>query len=240
MTGGTQHQQSGEWEQQRERLSAYLDGEVDAAERAALEQHLPTCEPCQRALAELRQTRALLHALPTPVLPRSFRLPETGAIPEPMATRRRSPTGAPTTTTGIATRRNARLLQWMGGLVAAFGLVLLMGSALTTMNHPSTSGASLPMSQNAPSATNTTPGHDTGVRTTQGPNIAATSGHTPAQGSPPTATATATGAPTGGSANGEQIAPPAGALAGTVFLIGGAGLLVGGTLLSRRRTRPRS
>src|SRR5579883_1192151 len=60
MTGGTQHQQSGEWEQQRERLSAYLDGEVDAAERAALEQHLPTCEPCQRALAWLAGGQVLL------------------------------------------------------------------------------------------------------------------------------------------------------------------------------------
>ncbi|HEY7975335.1 MAG TPA: zf-HC2 domain-containing protein, partial [Ktedonobacterales bacterium] len=59
-----------DWEPQCERLSAYLDGELTDSELAALETHLPTCEQCQRELAALRQTRALLRALPTPALPR--------------------------------------------------------------------------------------------------------------------------------------------------------------------------
>lgn len=36
------------------RLSEYLDGDLEAAERAALEAHLGSCEGCRRALEELR------------------------------------------------------------------------------------------------------------------------------------------------------------------------------------------
>lgn len=37
-----------------ERLSAYIDGELTAAERTSVEQHLETCADCQRVLADLR------------------------------------------------------------------------------------------------------------------------------------------------------------------------------------------
>jgi anti-sigma factor RsiW len=37
-----------------DRLSDYLDGELDAADQAALERHLQECTPCRTLLAELR------------------------------------------------------------------------------------------------------------------------------------------------------------------------------------------
>jgi anti-sigma factor RsiW len=47
-------------DQWKNRLSEYLDGELDNTERAALEAHLTTCGDCYATLAELRQvvTRA--------------------------------------------------------------------------------------------------------------------------------------------------------------------------------------
>jgi len=56
------------------RLSALIDGQLSAEEQAQSEVHLHTCTVCQQQLAELRQTVALLHALPQPTLPRSFTL----------------------------------------------------------------------------------------------------------------------------------------------------------------------
>ncbi|MCK5439754.1 MAG: zf-HC2 domain-containing protein [Gemmatimonadetes bacterium] len=37
-----------------ERLSAYIDGDLAAAERTSVEHHLETCADCQRVLADLR------------------------------------------------------------------------------------------------------------------------------------------------------------------------------------------
>jgi len=122
-----------DWESQRERISAYLDGELSLEERAGLEAHLPTCDDCQRELAAMRQMRALLGALPAPALPRSFTLPETPVI----ATGRRS--GPP---------RWSRPAQTFGGLAAAIGLGLLVTSALP---HPATLSSSASTSFGAPS-----------------------------------------------------------------------------------------
>lgn len=129
---GTQH---GDWDAQREQLSAYLDGELEAEERMALEAHLVGCAACQLALAELRQTRKLLRALPQPALPRSFTLP----VPEAAHA-----SGARAATTPRPARSGqwvARAAQWMGGIAAAAGLVLLLGGALAAGSPPSTGGA---------------------------------------------------------------------------------------------------
>src|SRR5207249_2341818 len=45
-------------DQWTDRLSEYLDGELGAAERAALEGHLATCGECGATLAELRRVVA--------------------------------------------------------------------------------------------------------------------------------------------------------------------------------------
>lgn len=107
-----------DWDAQRERLSAYLDGELPASERAALDAHLPDCAQCQRELAALRQTRALLGALPAPALPRDFRLP---AQPTIAATSRRRP---PAWT---------RPAQAIGTIAAMIGLAFLIATALPHM-----------------------------------------------------------------------------------------------------------
>ena len=135
-----------------EQLSAYLDGELDAAERAALDGRLAEDATLQRALGELRQTRALLRALPTPAAPRSFALPEVGELttdrPQQRARRddddahmtgplrtmprmqaHRRDTSAPRISARAATR-SARVAQWMGTLVAVLGLALLLGATL--------------------------------------------------------------------------------------------------------------
>jgi len=77
--GGGRHPH--DWERQREQLSAYIDGELSAAERAELERHIPGCPECQEALGELRRVHDLLAALPMPKAPRSFALPLDTRLP---------------------------------------------------------------------------------------------------------------------------------------------------------------
>ena len=48
-------------------LSAYIDGALDAAAKAAVEGHLVTCALCRAHVAQLRATTALVQALPDPV-----------------------------------------------------------------------------------------------------------------------------------------------------------------------------
>ena len=47
-------------------LSAYLDGELNQAERARLDAHLPGCAECRTTLDALRATVAGLATLPEP------------------------------------------------------------------------------------------------------------------------------------------------------------------------------
>lgn len=47
-----------------EMLSAYLDGEVETAEAAAIADHLPRCEECRRALGDLTDARSIVRRLP--------------------------------------------------------------------------------------------------------------------------------------------------------------------------------
>lgn len=50
-------------DQWTDRLSEYLDDELDATERLELESHLATCDACRTTLAELRQVLGRAHAL---------------------------------------------------------------------------------------------------------------------------------------------------------------------------------
>src|SRR5258708_34162490 len=104
-----------EWERQREQLSAFLDGELSEGERIALERHLQGCAACQRSLAELRQVRALLRTLPVPALPRSFTLPDSGAVPEtPRPPPRRPAASAPRPRPAGAAQREGTLAPPVG------------------------------------------------------------------------------------------------------------------------------
>jgi hypothetical protein len=64
-------------DQVAELLSAYIDGEVTAAERGLVEAHLASCDVCGRDLATLRQTVTLLRQLPQVAAPRPFTLRES-------------------------------------------------------------------------------------------------------------------------------------------------------------------
>lgn len=66
-----------------EQLSAYLDGQLSSQELSTWDAHLNMCQECQQTLAELRETVALLHALPQPALPRSFMLPVDSVVARP-------------------------------------------------------------------------------------------------------------------------------------------------------------
>ena len=59
-----------------EQLSASFDKQLSPQEQAVFNAHLSTCQQCQRKLADLRLTVALLHALPEEEAPHSFVIPE--------------------------------------------------------------------------------------------------------------------------------------------------------------------
>ncbi len=231
-----------DWERQREQLSAYLDGELSPAERAALERHLPTCAQCQTELAALRRVRATLAALPSPALPRSFALPRSVALP----------TGAPGTTraTGLTTgtdgrsRRDVaaqvaadrpgwyRASQWVGGIAASIGLVLLLGSALlgSLGGHPyaatSASGQAPAISA---AQTTRTPMDARSSPPTQG-QASGTAPTTPTEVTPTPRTTVSSGPPPSGGAE-----LPIGPLSGAGLLAGGLALVVVGRVAKRRR-----
>jgi len=52
-----------------EKLSEYLDNELDAANCDAIETHLQDCPPCQACLATLKQTVALCRELKASSMP---------------------------------------------------------------------------------------------------------------------------------------------------------------------------
>ncbi|HEU5169409.1 MAG TPA: zf-HC2 domain-containing protein, partial [Gemmatimonadales bacterium] len=49
-----------------DKLSEYLDGELNESERAALERHLAACPACTTTLADLTRVVARARALPAP------------------------------------------------------------------------------------------------------------------------------------------------------------------------------
>jgi anti-sigma factor RsiW len=126
-----------------EQLSALLDKQLSPQEQAEYNAHLQTCQHCQQALADLKQTVALLHALPQPALPRSFVLPVSEAVPTPMAQTQeplRHHVHPITTTTrrtrihrgGSFARQSFRVLST---LAAVIGIVFLLSGFLVSVQH---------------------------------------------------------------------------------------------------------
>lgn len=64
-----------------ELLSAYVDDEVTASERATIERHLKTCRECRRELESLRWTVGLLRELPSVDVPRPLYVRQTDLEP---------------------------------------------------------------------------------------------------------------------------------------------------------------
>ena len=97
------------------RLSEYIDGELDSTERAALEAHLATCGHCYATLGELQQVVARAKALTNAE-------PETDLWPDIKA--RLNPSRRP----GVAPRRFSFTVPQL--LAASIALVLLSGGGV--------------------------------------------------------------------------------------------------------------
>jgi hypothetical protein len=69
----------------RERLSAYIDGQLDAGEMREIDEHLARCDACRRELDELRLTVSAVREMAWLEAPRSFRL-----TPEQVSPQRRT------------------------------------------------------------------------------------------------------------------------------------------------------
>ncbi len=132
----------------RDRLSAYIDGELAYGERQALEQHLASCPACRRHLDQLRATVQALRDLPQRDVPRSFALtPQQIERPADWRPAPRLPAG----------RRGLPLAMPLaaGALAFALAVVLLVdlgdlgaggGGAMPTQQAP----AEIQMEQAAP------------------------------------------------------------------------------------------
>jgi RNA polymerase sigma-70 factor (ECF subfamily) len=72
MSGGHAHG-TGRCRELVERLSEYLDGELDPGMCAEVEEHLGGCPPCEAFLESLRRTVALLRRMPDPPMPEEVR-----------------------------------------------------------------------------------------------------------------------------------------------------------------------
>jgi hypothetical protein len=103
----------------KERLSAYLDGELLPREREAVEQHLAGCSSCRWEVETLRQTVQWASEMPVVPIPRVFTIPAQAA---PARARRRW--------------RFMPALQGATALVAALLFVAMAGEAMLTGSLP--------------------------------------------------------------------------------------------------------
>lgn len=112
-------------DQWTDRLSEYLDGELPAAERNALESHLPGCARCRAVLADLRGVVARAQAL-------EDRPPETDLWPGIRAQLTRAPRGVRHDRPG----RRRFIFTAPQLLAASIALVLLSGGGVWVALHP--------------------------------------------------------------------------------------------------------
>lgn len=145
-----------------EQLSALLDKQLSAQEEAIVDTHLRACQQCRQALADLRQTVALLHALPQVEVPRSFALPARIAVVQ------EQPTSRNPLVTPISQRNRARqhplqrTFRVISSLAAVIGLIFILSSFVTTLpqrgaNSTASSGANSTLAPKATSHSTSTP-----------------------------------------------------------------------------------
>lgn len=123
-------------DQWTDRLSEFLDGDLDAEETRALEEHLESCESCRGVLHELEQVMQRAHALPDQVPSEDLweaiaaRIEERPVeIPEPRrATRTARPASTP------ARRRTVSLP--VPQLIAACLAVMVVSAAIGWFARP--------------------------------------------------------------------------------------------------------
>lgn len=176
-----------------EQLSAFLDAQFSPAEQAEYNAHIESCQRCQGALASLRQTVALLRAMPQPSVPRSFALPAGVTYLQEPATRQGEPAHTP------ARRRlphyMQRSLRIMSTIAAVIGFIFLLSGVLPMLTHGGGTMTTSAGSTSAPASSNNKTMQPNAKATinaaTHTPNKASTSAGsepagTPAPGSTPT------------------------------------------------------
>jgi Putative zinc-finger len=105
-----------------EQLSASYDKQLSSEEQAVFNAHLSTCKQCQRNLADLRLTVALLHALPEEEAPRSFVLPENlSFVPE--RTEQQIPIPQKQRVRFNTLRRSIRVVSTLAAVLALFFII---------------------------------------------------------------------------------------------------------------------
>jgi hypothetical protein len=233
-----------DWEAQRERLSALLDGQLSAAESAAVRVHVSGCARCTDELEALRRVVGALRALPQPTAPRSFALPLTTALPAD------APPPRPIAAARVRPARWVGITQWAGAVAACIGFVILFGTLALGGGYSQQTAASFGATRHMPSnvgITNTTTTQPPAATTTKNA-IHDTASATPqtASGSMPSPTTTSTRAPSATPAASpfirEPVNPPdlraTARIAGASLLIGGLAALFLGWRV-RRRGLPR-
>lgn len=147
-----------------EQLSALLDREASAEEQAQWEAHMSTCPQCQQALTALRQTVALLHALPQPKLPRYFVLSMEVAEPSPQPVM-----AAPTPLRPTRRRMNPYVrgvLRTVSALAAMIGIVFFLSGILPSLVHGGgTAASSTTTGSSVAAPTNGSTGGSIGAKT---------------------------------------------------------------------------
>lgn len=141
-----------------EQLSAFLDNQLSSEEQSIVEAHLQNCQQCQDALAGLRQTVFLLHALPQPDVPRIFALsPGVSYLQERPERQSETQQHQRQPVTNQSTSRKSglsyiqRTIRAASTLVAVVGLIFLLSTVLPAF--PRGGASSTATTGSAPSAT---------------------------------------------------------------------------------------
>jgi hypothetical protein len=153
-----------------EQLSAFFDKQLSPEEQAVFDAHVSTCQQCQRNLADLRLTVALLRAMPEEEVPRSFILPSRLApVPE-------RPVRQDTTVIPVSQKQHARLntlrrsVRVVSTLAAVLALIFIISGVLPPLRFGGSQSAS------APVMTNSSAGVSTANHADQTPNVPLTPG----------------------------------------------------------------
>ena len=131
-----------------ELLSAYLDGEVPAPERAGLEQHLASCAECSARKSVLEGVIRSVRGLPPVTTTEAEHRAIRGAVLEGAGARRSPPGLAPESRPVLKRRLAWKLVAASAGVAAALagivGIVALRGAgpnATTTASAPAPSAS---------------------------------------------------------------------------------------------------
>lgn len=115
-----------------DRLSEYLDGGLDADERASLEAHLAECERCRKALVGLREVVAQARRLPEAAPSEDLWPGIAAAIGAPLRARRGAVIPLPTAEPRASFARASRGVTLTAPQLAAAAVLLVVTSVSAT------------------------------------------------------------------------------------------------------------